>query len=436
MKYETRVKGNAEANDILTDLVRQSNIQVSKLIRIFLKNFHSGKYTAKELTPNCSTSEKRIFRENRQLFEEWGIAGKGYYMFRRCLIQMAKQVLLGYKKRFDYFPFSPPRIRSSDTLFVVKSVIKDLDFGSEEKRGILQIKLPHDRFVDIPYRLSKGSVIKRSFFRSKDFGGNLRREKNCWLYIAAPAVTFAWAYQPSEGNWIAFDFNANGAHFIKLSTGKTIEQPLELRELTRELKQLNLEIKRLNKAIYENKRDKERKQGKQASEKRRLLRAKVDKAHERMEEICRPLAEQIFAEVKAKKALLCIDDLTLKTGSFGHDKVKKFLIEMCEEEKIPFVIVPTPYTSSVHHGCGEFAQKIIVGYYKKGKKAGEPKFSSLKRYCPTHGEFDSHANSSLMIGEWGWFIWENGIDAFSEMKKQKNYQELYAETPAIELVPA
>lgn len=416
---------------VLDRLVRDCINWTNVIIRELHEGYLAGRYSHEEMSSRCSSTkikgskekrvslEKRLFTEGRIPFVEWGLALDGYARFRRSLIEKARQTIKSYKERNDYFPFNPPRLRNYRSLFVSDGVIKDLAWGTDDKRGQLKIRLPHGGAVHANYRLSKGSVDKRNMLNDAKQGGNLIRQKNCWIFVAAAKVPYKLAYTPVSV--LGTDSNVKGEHFQTFSDDTVIQQCDELRRLTRELKKHNKDVKSLNKILAESKG-----KNKQASRKRRDVRTLVKQAHDEMDALCKPIAERIMAKVKAKQALLCIDGAAFggKTGSCGHDKVAKHLIGICERDGIPFVVVPSQYTSFLCHHCEQPLKKVITGYTKTGR----PRVSSDRRYCESdecQKEVSSHKNAAKNTAKRGQFIWQFGVQTLFSLYKQKGYKELY-----------
>lgn len=84
------------------------------------------------------------------------------------------------------------------------------------------------------------------------------------------------------------------------------------------------------------------------------LRKKIINVHKKLFRLYNVFILELLNYIEGEKLCLCIDHLKTgdKNGSFGQDKIFKLLVSLCENRGIPFVIVPTPYTTRLCSECG------------------------------------------------------------------------------------
>ena len=74
---------------------------------------------------------------------------------------------------------------------------------------------------------------------------------------------------------------------------------------------------------------------------------KWKKAHSKLKAEISKVAETVVNKARDEKALLCIDSVTTgqKNGTFGQDHLIETLQVMCENQGVPFYVVPCKNTS-------------------------------------------------------------------------------------------
>lgn len=202
----------------------------------------------------------------------------------------------------------------------------------------------------------------KEYVVTKTCNGWLYRNKKQWTYVEKATIAFDWLYNPI--GTIGFDLNKTDDTFVVFShcmdfiQSKYLPSPKEIINLSTDLKKL------LN-------------------------------------------------ETKNRKLLLSIDGLSCgkKTGSFGHDALIETLIKGGENQRIPFVVCPTPYTTKQCNICKTITEKLTP----------EDRKWQCEN-CEEHHIRDE--NAAINISNSGWDIWKNGIKKFSE-----NFYHKYGKNP-------
>jgi transposase len=240
------------------------------------------------------------------------------YPSDKCIRLHASQVSLDKKnKRISIFPFGFKKSFSSKF--------------SVYRRG---------------YKLSAQEENKILNFVNFENGGNLQIIKNKVIFHVMARFTNKWLYSPED--FLGFDINKSGNSFLtfsrEISYLGVLTKVIMKSELDSEIQSLEEQLRQLNKIGFK-------------------TRGQVKSIHKRLEKLYFPLVREIADYCKKNKLCICIDNLKSgkKNGSFGQDKIILLLVRLCEKERIPFVLVPTPYTTQLCSICNYVAGKIPLG---------------------------------------------------------------------------
>lgn len=367
---------------------------VAHMAAVILKKLQDGSVTQEQIEPqrNSKFADSLWKTEDKHLTKTLGLTKSRQ---KRGACFLALRFFRGYLKRNNKLPKELPRLRHTKATYLEDGIVKDKSKGKAE--GIFRMsvhgrgekkKAPH---IDIDYTIPKGMMYKKSHVPD-DFGGNLVRSGDKWWFTAVATIPFEWQYEPEQA--IGFDLNKTPKFFITLS--EKIKFDGEERDTLPHSKAITSHAKKLTKL------NEEIKDETLTSKQRRAVRKKWHKAHLKMERLCKPYCDQIISQAKEKKALLCIDDLSCgaRTGSFGQDKVVSMLTKMCEDQGVPYIAVPTPYTSKVCNKC---------------KAKGERPNPDVVE-CPNCGTVAAHHNAAKNIAEWGMKIWKEGEAPFRKWR--------------------
>jgi len=292
---------------------------------------------------------------------------------------------------------SPPKIKNGKSIQIQSSGVVKIS------NDIFSYYLKDNEWLSIPFTIPEAAqwkieTLKRNYSlntKGEWFkGGNLiRYNSGRWEYVMVLLIDFEWAYLPQaslgidlnrhKDNSIVFSQSINEK--IKLSLSPACQNAIQgLNELNKEWKEK-----------YDRKFPSER----LTQARRSAIRFKIQRKHAHFLKIIRPIVDSWFPFIKENRFLLCIDNLTAgaNMGSFGHDKIIKYLQKRCYEERIPFVLVPTAYTSQMCLGCD----------------AQLDRETHDKTQCPNcHSAFDAHISGAKNIARFGLIIWKEGLKDF------------------------
>lgn len=322
--------------------------------------------------------------------------GLGFQRQRRSIALMINDAYKSFFSRNRKAPARPIYLNENKALRFQENVFKDMD--PDKEKGFLQITIHGDgdkkyRKINVPYKVPKGMMETKHQLKP-EIGGNLYRRNNQWIFMARSNVEFEWLYTPESS--IGFDLNLAKRDFVVFSetvliggkNRKKYPQPEAAIKLQKKIKNLNEEIKADGMTTTQ----------------RRAVRRKWKRMHQRLLNFYWPFCREFVDYAKENKMLLSIDDISCgsKTGTFGQDKIVKTLVQICENEHVPFVLVPTPYTSQICCVCDQ-----------KGLREDD-KFT-----CEICNEVrNSHVNAAITIAKRGWDIWENGIEKYEKIRQE------------------
>ena len=206
--------------------------------------------------------------------------------------------------------------------------------------------------------------------KNDSFGGNLVIDQH--VFVACNSFDKVFDYDPKD--YLGMDINVNKESWLCLSSAingeQVFEKPEDIAIIEEEIKlineKLNSRFRKGSKVIPPHERPFK-------SEKARKLRLRVKKLHRKHGELIEKFLDKIdiFDYVISNKLLLCIDIVTCGQthGTFGQDKVKKYLIKYCENNNIPFWEPPTNNSSRTCSKCG---------YCDKANRKNQSEFKCLK----------------------------------------------------------
>lgn len=196
-------------------------------------------------------------------------------------------------------------------------------------------------------------------------------------------------YEPED--FLGFDINLENGKWLVFNKDitkleKYQNKPEDISYIIDDIKTINEHIADVRKPVKERKfRTKERK-------KQRLHWKKL---HKQLNKLCKKIAQEIIDVCVENKYCLCIDNLASgeKNGTFGQDHLVELLKTMCENQRIPFYSIPTPYTSRTCSKCNYESEKNRRG-------------NQFKCLSCEHEE-DSHKNAAKNIANFGRYYYDN-----------------------------
>jgi hypothetical protein len=217
-----------------------------------------------------------------------------------------------------------------------------------------------------------GTMAKRKpYMKKKEEGGaggyltanwkknkkNARRKRKPKIFFSLKAeIYYEWLFKPRT--FIGIDVNKSKDQFVVFSKpimffgektkviSKKHPELLKIVEQEKLLAQKNAEIGQSKGSVN--------------AKKRRKLRNKVEDLHKDLKKRYRKIALEIVTYLKANNMCICLDTVKTgqKNGSFGQDKIIPLVKDLCEDQRIPHVMVPTPYTTRTCHKCLHVHGKI------------------------------------------------------------------------------
>lgn len=237
------------------------------------------------------------------------------------------------------------------------------------------------------FKLKFSQSLKSELIDKDKFGGNFIYKQRA--FVVAVDVPFVPQYEPESA--IGFDLNKTPKDWVVLSTGETIPAPANILEKFEKIREIN--------KLLDSDKKKPVADRLLRSPQRRKLRYRWKELHKSLrntirKEVC-PAIIQIAVD---EEALLCID--SVKTGqamgTFGQDYLIPILQEMCENQGIPFYVVPCRNTSRRCSLCGHTAKENRT---------------TVEEFCCVSCGFEevSHKNAASNIAYQGWRLFEGKV---------------------------
>jgi hypothetical protein len=242
------------------------------------------------------------------------------------------------------------------------------------------------------------TVIEDNFQIGEPMGGNLViNKKNQSKFIVQIKYPIKWKYEPKQ--FLGIDMNKDPRYWmvfnkkIEFYKKSIISKPKKIKELENEILLLNNQKNEKNLV---------------KAKQRRWIRKKIEKKHKQHNEMCKIYCEEIIKFCENNEFALAIDHLTCgaDTGSFGQDKLVHNLVLLCEEKGIPYILVPTPYTSKVCFKC-------------KSKTKDENRTGDKIKCHVCNKIINAHCNASNNIAYFGKSIMNKGISEFRKDRDKK-----------------
>lgn len=309
--------------------------------------------------------------------------GLGLERQKRSATKHAVRLYVGYHKRNKELPSRVCVLKPNKSIIFEDGVIKDLTPDAQE--GYLEFKTLGIKGakVKVPYWIPTG-LMRNKLFLPKDLAGWLDKRNGKLIFIGRAKVPINWKYKPQDA--LGFDLNLSQDNWI------TFDPPIgDVTKISRKRPQYFVaKLKSLNNKIN----DKETRHPE-----RRKLRLQLQRTHAKFKKALHPILD-LCRYAEKHKMLLCIDNLSCgaRTGSFGQDHIIDMIVTYCENNEVPFVQVPTHYTSSLCPKC-----------FCWGDRNGDD------FYCPSCDKHScSHEIAAAMIRHFGMIMWKHGEEALNE----------------------
>jgi transposase len=234
------------------------------------------------------------------------------------------------KKKNNGFPSKPIMLKRDKAIRFDDQCVREKD-GQFTMPGLngsrISIKFTH------PGTTAK---FKQYFNPEVNFGGTLVYESNQWRFTARYKKPIQYQYKPKK--WVGTDFNATGDKFVVLSDGTEFARSQSVQKLEADIDQVNTLL-----------RDSSTTGGY-----RRKLNNKRKALHKKHRGLINPITDQVIEYIIKHQAGLAIDEVTgtgQTSGTWGQDKIIPKLIQMCQDQGIPYYISNPRFTSQTCNQC-------------------------------------------------------------------------------------
>ena len=231
---------------------------------------------------------------------------------------------------------------------------------------------------------------------NKYIGGNLDLRKRLLV------ITIDSEFQmPDSEKFISFDINKNKKHFMTFS--EPVNEKYHFKKPD-ELAKVEAAIHHLNDHIND---------PKISSQQRKRKRKRCIINHKKSKNILRKYVESILSQKEFQNKVVCIDTPATgqSNGTFGQDKIPDLCVQYCLKNGMPFILVPTPYTSKRCNSCGEI----------NGENRNGDKFKCVKCGHEDHSDINAAKN----IKQFGEYLYDHE-DYTAAEKATKQYCGRYA----------
>ncbi len=243
------------------------------------------------------------------------------------------------------------------------------------------------------------TIYNQQYPTNKSISGNLVQFNNSSIFVARSVLPITWLYSPIQP--LAVDINLKQSNFLVFSDGLKIVRNNDIEKLCKILKELNKRVRKDDPANISIK-----------SKQRRKLRIKIKKIKRKIKRLMIAIVNPIINKAINEKLLLCIDpsNTGAKNGDYGQTEFISLMIQSCEDKGIPFIVVPTPFTTQRCSICG----KQHINIQKTRQK--NPNMS-----CECGNDLDIDINAAKNIAYFGMIIWKYGYEDFQKWLKAQNF---------------
>lgn len=272
-----------------------------------------------------------------------------------------------------------------------KGVVKSIN------SHIITMTNGNNHSFDVKYRIIKG-MKKNKNYVSID-GGNIIPPKNKfdkkeWCLSLRARVPFKWKYVPTSS--IGIDINKRKDVSVVFSDSTIINFDDEVLSTLSSIKDINKLINNTDKSGENALSTKERK----------VARLTWKRLQKKLRSQLLKLSDNILNKIEKNQQLLCLDSVTSgsKNGEFGQLLIKT-LEEKARKRQIPFIKVPTPYTSQRCNKCG---------YTNIANRINKDRSKFICQKCGNVDDADANASKNILC--FGEYIWDHGIYDFLEKR--------------------
>lgn len=315
----------ATINRILSTL--RANLMSGEIIKIDRWNI----YTNDGEVYSAAEYNKKFLSHLYDVEDQWSI--KRQYLF------YAMERYTGYEKRNNGKKIPTITIKENKSFYYKESSFIEVDLKNS-KLIVRTLYGEHD--VKFKYSLKTEHLKPKTGQTKITVGGNFIINQKA--FVAAVDFEKEILYNPTT--ILANDLNKTKDSWNVFNDGSIIVADKNITTLTDK-------IRDLNKLLDQDKKLPVSKRQLRSKQRRKIRLAWID-AHKKLRGIILKTAKDICDKAIESNSLLCIDSVKTgqKNGTFGQDHLIATLQTMCENNGIPFYVVPCANTSRRCSECG------------------------------------------------------------------------------------
>lgn len=368
-------------------IVKDSDLykQLEKYIVLKQDKDKYGNIIGDLYTVTTSTLVKTVFKD---IFDSRNFQEKGIANYKRSIVKHALDRIDGFLERNKkkIADAQKKALEEANAIKAGKKIEVSLDATKKKKKKkkLDPNKLPIVHFKGETLHISEGmnyDPIKQILsipissgkieipvhryiskgFLSKNFGGNFlfrySKDRKIRAIVLQAAVQIVQEVDSEPDGFIGFDINQTVENWITFDDGEKIPRPDDMTSKIKRNNTLNKQISNgdkqaevvLDDGSVRVIRSKER--SKKRDEQIEVL--------SDIQKLTRPYALQIINKALSQNKGIAIDKITpgaAGNGEFGQ-YIANYVQTICEDEKIPFYIIPSAYTSMKCSNCGHIEKK-------------------------------------------------------------------------------
>lgn len=312
-------------NGILSDF--RSKLISGEIVKIDRFNI----YMRDSKVYSAATYNKEVIPHLYDVEDKWSL--------KRQLLFYCMERYTGYKRRNNDKKIPTITIKEGKSFYYKESCFITLD-TTDKSLTVQTLYRTHKLKYD--FSLKSENVTPKAWSNKLTIGGNFNIKQKS--FVAAVDIQKEIAYDIE--NILAFDINKTKEDWLVFNDGYKISQPEEISSIISKIKELNKNLdqdkkKTVNERLFR-------------SKDRRKMRHQWIKEHQKLKSIIVRICTKICNRAIETKSLLCIDSVKTgqTNGTFGQDHIIPTLQTMCENQGIPFYVVPCKNTSRRCSLCG------------------------------------------------------------------------------------
>ena len=303
--------------------------------------------------------------------------------FKRMMLFYAMERYLGYANRNNNKKIPTITIKENKSLYYKESNLITVDL---ENKKLIVKTLYGEHDIPFSYCIKAEHIKPKGKSKTITTGGNF--VMNQGSFIAAVKFEKNVLYTPKSV--ISFDLNKKKEDWLAFNNGEKISQPKDIQTVLAEINRLN--------GLLDADKSKPVPQRLLRTKARSKVRKEWINEQAKLKKLILPVVRDIIKETVKSQSLLCIDSVATGAGSgtFGQCKIIPELVTLCENNGIPFYVVPCAYTSQRCSSCGHT------------EKANRPTTEQFICQSCDH-KCDAQINGALNIAYHGKRMYDAGV---------------------------